>query len=79
MPKKKPERVQLTANEVRLASVIVHLIEYMDTGEPFDLEAADVGIGSLVPSLLQPMYEQHLLPLRRDKGSPFSLLKARRR
>lgn len=67
-----------TRNEILLASVIVHLIEYIDTGEPFDLESADSVIGGLVPTVLQPLHEQALLPLRRDGGAPFAINKGRR-
>lgn len=67
-----------TANEIRLASAIVHLIEYIDTGEPMDLQAADGVIGMLVPDLLQDLHEQHLLPLRRDGGAPFAIEHGRR-
>ena len=67
-----------TVIEIRLASIIVHLIEYIDTGELFDLHAADALIGDLVPDVLQPMHEMALLPLRRDNAAPFAIGKARR-
>jgi hypothetical protein len=68
-----PKKNAPTVNEIRLASAIVHLIEYIDTGEPMDLHAADGVIGMLIPELLQPLYEQHLIPLRRDGGAPFAI------
>lgn len=62
-----------TGAEIQLASVVAHLIEYIDTGEPMDLQAADGIIGMLVPNVLQPLYEKHLVPLRRDGGAPFAI------
>jgi hypothetical protein len=63
----------MTNIEISMASAIVHLLEYIETGHPSDLFAAR-GALSLpdVEARFNEMQKAALLPLRRDGKPPLS-------